>query len=228
MNTNKLTEEAFTERYLKLRREAAASTTNFEKLFNKAKINKNITGTRGIYTFCIYRKIYYQIGSLLPQLATASPEFVQIYIFDTDHKTQNRHIDRVLQQTLSQNLSIIIKDSRTTDPHHYNIPSASEIVAIKGEDGWHPNISFYSEMQESFLYNVDIEKSQDLDESMRPELLWKKHILALSNDILEAYNDTDWHNRALQYLESILLKHEMRLENFQNMPIPILLSEELF
>ncbi|CAG8505261.1 22279_t:CDS:2 [Cetraspora pellucida] len=63
---------------------------------------------------------------------------------------------------------------------------------------------------------------------MRPELLWEKHILALSDDILEAHNNTDQHNRALKHLESILLKHRMRLENFPNMPIPILLLEELF
>ncbi|CAG8697600.1 12633_t:CDS:2 [Cetraspora pellucida] len=238
---------------------------------------------------------------------------------------------------------MVIKDSRTTDPCCYNISNTSEIAAIivdnksdetiiynydivlhSCEDGWHLNILFHSKMQESFLYNnIDIKKSQDLDEvsnsnnqkhvsmmqyyayqlqelfyyklynekpniirlqvhlpgqpivtfqdnkcldkvieygaitktiltawfkasqkfseayqltysdfsthwSTRPKLLWEKHILALSNNIIEAYNNTDQHNKVLKHLESILLKHEMRLKNFPNMPISILLSEKLF
>ncbi|CAG8505241.1 22278_t:CDS:2 [Cetraspora pellucida] len=161
----------------------------------EAKINKNITGTRSIYTFCIHGEIYHQIGSLLSQPATASLEFAQIYIFDTDHETQNRHsliffLDittlTVLQQTPSQNLSMVIKDSRTTDPHHYNIPNASEIVAIivdneSDETTIHnrdivlhscsENLIHISELHRAYaplyyvlLFSRDIEELQDLNE----------------------------------------------------------------
>ncbi|PKC55383.1 hypothetical protein RhiirA1_475706 [Rhizophagus irregularis] len=35
-----------------------------------AKINQQITGTSGIYTFRIHRKMYHRIGSLLPNSET--------------------------------------------------------------------------------------------------------------------------------------------------------------
>ncbi|PKC12098.1 hypothetical protein RhiirA5_286874 [Rhizophagus irregularis] len=54
-----------------------------------AKIDQQITGTSGIYTFRIHGEMYHRIGSLLPNSET-QPQFAQIYIYDTDHEIQNR------------------------------------------------------------------------------------------------------------------------------------------
>ncbi|CAG8628184.1 11038_t:CDS:2, partial [Dentiscutata heterogama] len=65
----------------------------------------------------------------------------------------------------------------------------------------------------------------------RPEILWKNHISALSNDILfqVCYNtgnmmlelmDANIYNRALHYLQTILNRHKRHLDEFLNMSLP--------
>lgn len=110
-----------------------------------AKIDDHITGTRGPYTFHIHGEVYHRIGSFFPQSTVESSSFAQIYIFDTDNETQNRlnimpslnqvilaafqnmlydinpyvqvfqQTGRLFQQNPSQNLTMIITDSRMTD-----------------------------------------------------------------------------------------------------------------
>src|ERR1044071_4961690 len=54
-----------------------------------AKIDHQFTGTSGVYTFRIHGEMYHRIGTLLSDPET-QPQFAQIYIYDTDHETQNR------------------------------------------------------------------------------------------------------------------------------------------
>ncbi len=125
-----------------------------------AKIDQQVTGTSGIYTFRIHGEMYHRIGSLLPDSETQPPQFAQIYIYDTDHEIQNRSnimpgLDPIilaeLQQMLhdinpyvnkfrqagnllkdnpSLDLKLVITNNRTNDPRRYNTPSASEVAAI--------------------------------------------------------------------------------------------------
>lgn len=114
----------------------------------------------GIYTFCIHREIYHNIGSLLPLQDIASPKFAQLYIYDTEHEVQNRmnvmpfldptiltdlqqmldqinpyvavfrQVRDVLMQEPTTTLSMAIRANRTADPRCYNIPTANEVAAI--------------------------------------------------------------------------------------------------
>ncbi|CAG8581628.1 14065_t:CDS:2 [Cetraspora pellucida] len=125
-----------------------------------AKIDECITRTRGSYSFCIHGEMYHQIGSLIPYSTTDPPLFVQIYFYDTENETQNRHnimpsLDKItltnlqnmlhdvnpyvqvfrqtgtlIRQNQYQSLTMIIKDSRDVDSRYYNVPSAFEIAAI--------------------------------------------------------------------------------------------------
>ena len=124
-----------------------------------AKIDQQVTGTSGVYTFRIHGEMYHKIGSLLPDSET-QPQFAQIYIYDTDHEIQNRSnimpgldlsILTELQQMLhdinpyvnifrqagnllkhnpSLDLKLVITNNRTKDPRRYNTPSTSEVAAI--------------------------------------------------------------------------------------------------
>ncbi|CAG8834095.1 22761_t:CDS:1, partial [Cetraspora pellucida] len=124
-----------------------------------AKIDPEVTGTSGIYTFRIHGEMYHRIGTLLPDIET-QPQFAQIYIFDTDNELQNRlnimpRLDSTilieLQQMLhdinpyvnvfqqaanllrhdqSLELKLIITDNRTKDLRRYNAPNASEVAII--------------------------------------------------------------------------------------------------
>ncbi|GBC01249.1 hypothetical protein RclHR1_04110001 [Rhizophagus clarus] len=53
------------------------------------KIDENVMKTSGVYTFRIHGKMYHSIGTLLPN-DKKHPQFVQIYIYDTDNELQNR------------------------------------------------------------------------------------------------------------------------------------------
>jgi hypothetical protein len=124
-----------------------------------AKIDQQITGTSGVYTFCIHEEIYHRIGSLLSNSET-QPQFAQIYIYDTDHEIQNRlnimpgldpmilgelqqilhninpyvnqfrQAGNLLKNNPSLDLKLVITNNRTKDPRRYNTPNASEVAAI--------------------------------------------------------------------------------------------------
>ncbi|RIA87679.1 hypothetical protein C1645_668178, partial [Glomus cerebriforme] len=53
------------------------------------KIDNQITGTSGVYTFHIHGKMYYKIGTLLSD-SEIQLQFTQMYIYDIDNKLQNR------------------------------------------------------------------------------------------------------------------------------------------
>ena len=63
---------------------SALSFTSIE-----AKIDHQITGTNGVYSFRIHGEMCHRIGTLLPDPET-QPQFFQIYIHDTNHEIQNR------------------------------------------------------------------------------------------------------------------------------------------
>jgi hypothetical protein len=129
-----------------------------------AKIDQQITGTSGIYTFRIHGEMYHRIGTLLPD-PEIQPRFAQIYIYDTDHEIQNRsnimsgldpmilaelqqmlhninpyvnrfrQVGNLLKNNSSLDLKLIITNKRTKDSRRYNTPNASEVAAIMIGDG---------------------------------------------------------------------------------------------
>ncbi|CAG8637245.1 13302_t:CDS:2 [Cetraspora pellucida] len=125
-----------------------------------ANIDDSVTSVGGVYMFRIHGKMYHNIGSLLLAQPGASPHFAQIYVYDTEHKLQNRmnvmpsldaSVLADLQQMLDQvnpyvtvfrqvrnkltqkpatTLSMIIRADRTADLRRYNISAANEVAAI--------------------------------------------------------------------------------------------------
>ncbi len=56
-----------------------------------AKVDELVTGGLGPYSFCIQSEFYHKIRSLC--LAEGQrPQFTQLYIHDTKHEHQNRHV----------------------------------------------------------------------------------------------------------------------------------------
>jgi hypothetical protein len=73
-----------------------------------AKVDHSITGTSGIYSFCVHGEMYHSIGTILPD-NEARPQFAQIYVYDTEHELQNRmnvmpNLDPVILEELQQML----------------------------------------------------------------------------------------------------------------------------
>jgi len=129
-----------------------------------AKIDQQVAGTSGIYTFRIHGEMYHRIGTLLPDSET-QPQFAQIYIYDTNHEIQNRsniipgldpvilaelqqmlhdinpyvnkfrQVGNLLKHNPSLDLKLVITNNRTKDPRRYNTPNASEVAAIMIGDG---------------------------------------------------------------------------------------------
>ncbi|CAG8743002.1 20_t:CDS:2, partial [Cetraspora pellucida] len=126
------------------------------------KIDHNITETANVYNFRIHSEMYHTIGSLL--LDNPSPQFAQLYVYDTEHELQNRmsimpNLDSIilaeLQQILhnmnpycrifrqvgnmhkldlSLDLKMLIINNRRQDPRRYNIPTTSEVAVIMIDD----------------------------------------------------------------------------------------------
>ena len=75
-----------------------------------AKIDRQVTGTSGVYTFHIHGEIYHRIGTLLPD-PEIQPQFAQIYIYDTDHEIQNRsNVMPSLDSTILAELQQMLHD----------------------------------------------------------------------------------------------------------------------
>lgn len=54
-----------------------------------ATVDHSVTGTAGPYTYRVHGQIIHRIGSLLPDDGNP-PEYLQLYIFDTDNELNNR------------------------------------------------------------------------------------------------------------------------------------------
>ncbi|XP_013614814.1 PREDICTED: uncharacterized protein LOC106321037 [Brassica oleracea var. oleracea] len=54
-----------------------------------AQIDHSVTGTPGPFTFRVHGQIIHRIGSMLPDDGN-DPEYLQLYIFDTDNELENR------------------------------------------------------------------------------------------------------------------------------------------
>ena len=120
---------------------------------------------RGISNFRIHGQVYHLIGSLLPE-SGHPPMFAQLYIYDTEHENENRHSimrdlndntllclqnmldecnpyvknfrqarDIIMSNTTSE-ISMLIHNDRTHDPHRYNPSVSSDIATIMVGDGY--------------------------------------------------------------------------------------------
>ncbi|GAA0170172.1 hypothetical protein LIER_40909 [Lithospermum erythrorhizon] len=70
------------------------------------RLDENLVNAQqGVYTFRAHRAIYHKIDSLLLNLRTR-PRFLQLYIYDTEHKTDNRLLEN---ESLDRNLLEKIK-----------------------------------------------------------------------------------------------------------------------
>ncbi len=56
-----------------------------------AKVDESVIGGPGPYSFRIQGELYHKIGSLCP-VEGQRPQFAQLYIHDTKHERQNRHV----------------------------------------------------------------------------------------------------------------------------------------
>jgi hypothetical protein len=56
-----------------------------------AKVDESVTRGIGPYSFCIQGELYHKIGSLCP-IEGQCPQFAQLYIHNTKHEHQNRHV----------------------------------------------------------------------------------------------------------------------------------------
>lgn len=78
--------DACSKRFLKLIR-------SYNSLFAFTSFGANIDNTinngTAPYVFKINGVVHHRIGSLIPQRGT-KPKFAQLYIYDTEHETQNR------------------------------------------------------------------------------------------------------------------------------------------
>ncbi|KAF8083396.1 hypothetical protein N665_0776s0021 [Sinapis alba] len=54
-----------------------------------AHVDRTVTGTPGPFTYRVNGQVVNRIGSLIPEDG-AQPEYLQLYIFDTDNELENR------------------------------------------------------------------------------------------------------------------------------------------
>ncbi|RIA90058.1 hypothetical protein C1645_738150 [Glomus cerebriforme] len=124
----------------------------------------------GVSNFQIHGQVYHRIGSLLPDKGHTLV-FAQLYIYDTMHENENRYnIMRELNANILQHLtemldeynpyiqnfhqardvilaeettyiSMRIYSDQSQDPHHYNVPTASDVAAIMISDSYDIHLS---------------------------------------------------------------------------------------
>ncbi|CAG8784782.1 10372_t:CDS:1, partial [Dentiscutata erythropus] len=108
----------------------------------------------GMYMFRIQGEIYYSIGSLFPDIK--KPKFLQLYIYNTEHETNNqlaiipnfhKNTLELIKEILNQfnsfmtnfrsiatnsidNLRLIIKADHSLDQRIYNTLTASQVAAV--------------------------------------------------------------------------------------------------
>ncbi len=191
-----------------------------------AKIDQQVTGTSGIYTFRIHGQMYHRIGSL----------------YDTDHEIQNRssimpgldpmilaelqqmlhninpyvnnfrQVGNLLKYNPSLDLKLIITNSRTKDPRRYNTPSASEVAAIiigTGQEIEHHNRDIVLQphqggMQQISEIHCAYASLHYVLMFPRGEDGWHPHIPIHNNEeVLEISDDDDEANAKSKYVTAM-------------------------
>jgi len=94
-----------------------------------AKVDESVTGCLGPYSFRIQGELYHKIGSLCP-VEGQRPQFAQLYIHDTKHEHQNRHVVMPLLDptTLDRLLTMMYN----INPYVEMFKMAKEMMAIEG------------------------------------------------------------------------------------------------
>jgi hypothetical protein len=127
------------------------------------------------------------------------------------------------------------EDLRTVQgiPYHSFKEACNALGLLQDDEEWNQCLKEAAQIQSDAQLRCLFVTILLFCEPVRPEILWKTHISALSDDILfQAHNDTgnvifddNISNKALHHLESILNKHGRRLDQFPNMPIPTTLPD---
>ncbi|RGB23379.1 hypothetical protein C1646_774579 [Rhizophagus diaphanus] len=105
-----------------------------------ANIDESFQG-QVVSNFKIHGQIYHCIGFLIPDEGQ-NPVFAQFYIYDTNHENRNRlrviriHNFHQVKDLLQNNsdsaeISMRIYCDRSQNERRYNVPAASDVVAIK-------------------------------------------------------------------------------------------------
>ncbi|KAF8107311.1 hypothetical protein N665_0123s0002 [Sinapis alba] len=98
-----------------------------------AQVDHFVTGSAGLFTFQVHGQVIHRLGSLLPEDGNP-PEYLQLYIFDTENELQNRK--RAFSKgscALPIEDTVIIHITLVSQPNHgrqYDLPSVSEIGGL--------------------------------------------------------------------------------------------------
>ncbi|KAL0340351.1 UNVERIFIED_CONTAM: hypothetical protein Sradi_4551900 [Sesamum radiatum] len=77
-----------------------------------AKLDESVAGHQGVYDFRAHSTIYHKIGTLLP-VSRTRPRYIQMFIYDTEHETENR-----LLENNSLDRELVDKIKRILDAHN--------------------------------------------------------------------------------------------------------------
>ncbi|XP_021717300.1 uncharacterized protein LOC110685147 [Chenopodium quinoa] len=78
----------------------------------------------GVYTFRAQGSIYHKIGKLLPSTSESRPQFLQLYIYDTEHEVKNRLAENItLRQDIVKRVKAILDQC---NPFVHNLRSLAQ------------------------------------------------------------------------------------------------------
>ncbi|CAG8673172.1 11509_t:CDS:2 [Dentiscutata erythropus] len=186
-----------------------------------------------IYIFRIHRGIYHSIGSLIPN-NNEKPKFMQLYIYDTEHETNNRlaimpelcqDVLEIIKLILDQfnlfvtnfhsiaihnnitNLRLLFRANYGLDQRKYNTQTASQVAAIWVE-GYNP---------EGFMKRDIIVKSRSQGLQYISELSGSYNIRFFSHVvIMVGIRDNAKHNSEKSNNQTILLIQIANTSKFFN------------
>jgi hypothetical protein len=94
-----------------------------------AKVDELVTGGPRPYSFCIQGEFYHKIGSLCPAEGQR-PQFAQLYIHDTKHEHQNRHV--VMPSLNPTMLDRLLTMMYNINPYVEMFKMARDMMVIEG------------------------------------------------------------------------------------------------
>ncbi|XP_049387184.1 uncharacterized protein LOC125851434 [Solanum stenotomum] len=106
------------------------------------RVDRSINRSKGPYVFRISGQNYHHIGSLLPEIGK-SPQFAQLYIYDTDNEIENRikslmheEVETEIVQEISEMLdehNVLVKSFRMARDRYIEQPQAEFHMSILSE-----------------------------------------------------------------------------------------------
>ncbi|CAG8788683.1 28086_t:CDS:2, partial [Gigaspora margarita] len=191
-------------------------------------------GKTGIYTFCAQGNMYYAIGSFLPP-AEDSPKYLQLYIYDTEHKINNRL--QIMPNLRKDTIELIKNILDEVNPYVANFQSAHRRGLLDSDKSLYDCMFEAKQFRSPYALHNLFSTILVFGEPINVRKIWNQNINAMSEDFIKKNipEGQQYIDAVLKHIDHFLQQHDKNISDYDlpkitniiNKDLPKIILEEL-